>query len=106
MLTAIDPTRSTTDPTTTYQLTGSKVSLRDYAGQQVRVSGTVRAEQEVASRGVPETEKRAKGTSGTPTVETNTELDVKQMTVDSVESTGERCAAEAPSANQPPKRIK
>ena len=91
VLTAIDSTGSSTDPTTTYQLNGSKVPLRDYVGQQVQVTGTVRAEQEVASRGVAEVAKPAKGTSGTPKVETNTELDVKQLTVESVQPAGRRC---------------
>ena len=107
LVTSIDTSGSSTDPTTNYRLSGSKVALREYVGQQVQVTGTVRAEQEIASRGVAEAEKPAKGTSGTPTVETQTELDVKDLTVDAVKPTGDRCAAAAPpEKNQPPKRIK
>lgn len=107
VLTSMDTTGSSTDPTTNYRLTGNKVALTDYAGQQVQVTGIVRAEQEVASRGVAEQEKRAKGTSGTPTVETDTEIDVKELSVDSVKPMGDRCAAAAPEKkDQPPKRIK
>jgi hypothetical protein len=90
----------------TYQLTGNDVNLRDYVGQQVEVSGTVRSEQEIATSGVATAQKPAKGVDGTPTVETKTDLDIRQMTVSAVKPSGERCAAEAPSANQPPKRIK
>jgi hypothetical protein len=92
--------------TATYQLTGNNVNLRDYVGQQVEVSGTVRAEQEIATSGVTTAEKPAKGVDGTPTVQTKTDLDVRQMTVSAVKPSGGRCAPEAPSANQPPKRIK
>jgi hypothetical protein len=92
--------------TATYQLTGTDVNLRDYVGQQVEVSGTVRTEQEIATSGVATAEKPAKGVDRTPTVETKTELDVRQMTVSAVKPSGERCAPAAPSANQPPKRIK
>ena len=76
----------------TYQLIGHDVNLRDYVGQQVQVSGTLRAEQAVATSGGVAVEKPAKGTEGTPTVETKTELDVKQMTVSSVTPSGQRCA--------------
>ena len=89
----------------TYQLIGHDVSLRNYVGQQVEVSGTLRAEEAIATNGVA-AQKPEKGTEGTPTVETRTELDVKQMTVNSVKPTGERCAPELPSPDQPTKRIK
>jgi hypothetical protein len=91
----------------TYQLSGHDVNLREYVGQQVQVSGTVRAEEQVASTAADVTEKKAKGTSGTPTVETKTELDVKQMTVSSVTPSGQRCAPEPPKEDQQsPRRIK
>jgi hypothetical protein len=106
VLTSINANGSTIDPTTTYRLVGNKVPLADYSGQNVEVTGTVRAEQEVSSRGVAEQQKAAKGTSGTPTVETATELDVKQLDVDSVKPSGDRCAPAAPKGDQPPKRIK
>ncbi len=78
----------------TYQLTGSIDDLKQYVGQQVRVSGTVRSEQEVVSSGGTTPEKAAKGTQGTPTVETKTDLDVRQLAVanpSDVQSTGHKC---------------
>jgi len=75
----------------TYQLIGTEaIKLRDYVGQQVEVSGTVRAEEQVASTGESEA-KRAKGTVGTPTVETKTEVDIKRLAVENVKPTGNRC---------------
>jgi hypothetical protein len=90
--------------TATYQLTGHDVNLRDYVGQQVQVSGTLRSEQQVASSGAAVVDE-AKGTSGTPTVETKTELNVKEMTVSAVKASGERCAPELPKEDQPERRI-
>jgi hypothetical protein len=89
----------------TYQLIGYDVPLRDYVGQQVEVEGTLRAEEAVATDGVS-VQKPKKGAEGTPTVETKTELDVRQMTVSSVKPSGQRCAPGLPSENQPAKRIK
>jgi hypothetical protein len=76
----------------TYHLTGNdRVNLRDYVGQQVEVSGVVRSEQEVTSSSGATPEKAAKGTSGTPTVETKTDLDVRQLDVNTVRPTGSKC---------------
>jgi len=78
--------------TANYQLTGQEgVNLRQYVGQQVEVSGTIRSEQEVTSSSGATQEKAAKGTSGTPTVETKTELDVRQLDVSAVKPTGGSC---------------
>lgn len=93
--------------TATYQLSGHDVNLRDYLGQQVQVSGTLRAEEQVASTAAEVVDKPATGTSGTPTIETRTELTVKQMTVNAVTPSGGRCAPEAPKdTDQPARRIK
>jgi hypothetical protein len=78
--------------TATYQLNGPGVNFADYVGQQVEVAGTLRAEQQAASSGVDVVE-RPKGTSGTPTIETTTELTVKQVSVDSITPSGQRCAS-------------
>jgi hypothetical protein len=78
--------------TATYQLAGADSSkLRDLIGQQVEVSGTLRAEEEVASRGAPVEADRARGTSGTPAVETKTEVDVRWLDASAVRPTGQRC---------------
>jgi hypothetical protein len=90
---------------TTYQLTGHDVALRDYVGQQVEVSGTVQAKEQVASEGVA-VEGKPTGTGGTPTVETTTQLEVKQMAVNAVTPMGGSCAPALPSEDQPPRRIK
>jgi len=76
----------------TYNLNASaEVNLRQYVGQQVEVSGTIRSEQQVTSSSGVTPEKAAKGTSGTPTVETQTDLDVRQLDVSSVRPTGGKC---------------
>jgi hypothetical protein len=79
--------------TATFQLAaGPEVNLRDHLDQQVEVSGTLRAEEEVASLGATAVEEdRAKGTSGTPTVDTKTEVDVRWLQVNAIRPTGERC---------------
>ena len=78
--------------TATYQLTArDELNLRQYLGQRVEIAGTLRAEQEVASNGVASEQKPAKGTSGTPTVDTKTELDIKRLDVKTVTPTGGRC---------------
>lgn len=77
--------------TVTYQLTGNEnVQLPNYVGQQVEVSGTVRANQEISSSGKVE-EKAAKGTSGTPVVETKTDVDIKRLDVATIKSLGAAC---------------
>jgi hypothetical protein len=80
--------------TATYHLTGSEgVNLRDHVGQNVEVSGTIRAQQELASRAPAQPAERATGTSGTPTVQTRTEIDIKQLDVASVKPLGGSCGS-------------
>ena len=77
--------------TATYQLAGHNVDLQPYVGQQVNVSGTVTAESEIASSsGVP-IEEKPKGTGGTPTIQTSSEVTLKQLSVESVQPAGGRC---------------
>ena len=76
----------------TYNLNGNaEVNLRQYVGQRVEVSGTIRSEEQVTSSSGATPEKPAKGTSGTPTVETKTDLDVRQLDVSTVRPTGQKC---------------
>jgi hypothetical protein len=78
--------------TSTYQLKGpDRLDLKSYVGKTVEVIGTMRAEQAVTSDSGATQEKAAKGTSGTPTVETKTNLNVRQVSVDSVKAIGDRC---------------
>lgn len=81
-----------TSDTATYQLTGREdIDVRQYLGQKVEVAGTVRAQQEVASTGEATAQKPAKGTSGTPSIETKTEIDVKRLDVKTITPTGTGC---------------
>lgn len=65
-------------------MTGTDVDFAKHVGEIVDVFGTVRAEEEAASAAADVVEQPAKGTSGTPTIGTSTELAVKQMTVSSI----------------------
>ena len=83
---------ATAGQTPTYQLVGGDATaLRNTVGQRVEVSGTVEAEQQVATSSGAIPESRAKGTSGTPTVETKTTVDIRRLDVTSVKPTGDRC---------------
>lgn len=76
----------------TYQLTGANgVELSDHVGQQVEVSGTLRAEQQMTSSGESVDKDRAEGTAGTPVVETKSEIGIRQLDVSSVKPMGTRC---------------
>jgi len=78
--------------TATFQLTGpERLGLRDYVGQKVEVAGTIQSEQELTSLGQATEQKAAKGTSGTPTVETKSEVNIKRLSVTTVTPTGIRC---------------
>jgi hypothetical protein len=78
--------------TATYQLTGTQAGqLADQVGKRVEVSGIVRAEQRTESLSTNEAAKRAKGTSGTPTVSTETDVDMRRLEVQSVKPLGDRC---------------
>jgi hypothetical protein len=82
--------------TATYQLTGEQIaSLRDQIGSRVEVSGTVEAQQQIATDATaqarPEDRERATGTSGTPTVQTKTEIEIKRLSVTSIKPLGDKC---------------
>lgn len=80
--------------TATYQLSGVEgVNLRDHIGKRVEVNGVVRSEQEVASASPsrPAAGSQATGTAGTPTVQTRTSLQVRQLEVRSVKRAGGSC---------------
>lgn len=84
-------TNGATD-TATYQLEGTNGDqLRGHIGERVQVSGTAIPETEVASNSAPAQEQRAKGTSGTPTVQTSTDVQIRRLHVDSVVPQGDKC---------------
>jgi len=96
VLMAADRTGSGSD-TTTYQLTApAELNLPAYVGKRVKISGTLRAEQNVTGDSGTVAEKPAKGTAGTPTVETKTSVDVKQMTVRLIQATDGSCSVKQP----------
>jgi hypothetical protein len=81
------------EQTATYQLTPAQnVDLQSNIGQRVEVAGVVRTQQSVAARtAATPADERATGTSGTPSVQTTTEVSLKQLDVNSVKPLGERC---------------
>jgi hypothetical protein len=86
---------ATGEQTATYQLYPDQgVQLRDHIGHQVAVTGVLRAQQEMRSRSTTEPAGKPTGTGGTPTVSTATELDFKQLNVQQVRPTGEKCPDE------------
>lgn len=77
---------------TTFQLVGGDAAtLRDNAGRQVEVTGTVDAVQHTASSTPPAPQDRAVGTTGTPSVETRTDIEVKRLNVSSIKPLNDRC---------------
>lgn len=85
--------QATQEQTATYQLTPAQnVDLTPSVGQRVEVQGVVRTQQEIAARtSATPADERATGTSGTPKVQTTTEVAIKQLDVSTVRPLGERC---------------
>jgi hypothetical protein len=75
----------------TYQLVGNTASLADHIGNRVEVSGTLESEQELATRTQAIEKERPKGTSGTPTVETKSEVEVRRLEVASAKRISGDC---------------
>ena len=85
------------EQTATYQLqAAANVPLAEHVGKQVEVSGTLTAQQEIATRTLPQSQKPADaaGTSGRPTVSTATELNVRRLEVSHVRHLGPNCSDE------------
>jgi hypothetical protein len=86
---------ATGDLTATYQLQPMQgVSLAEHVGRQVEVSGVVVAQQEIATRSATQPAGKAEGTTGTPTVSTTTELDIKKLNVQQVRRLEDSCPDE------------
>jgi hypothetical protein len=76
----------------TYQLVGDETAaLREHVGRRIEISGTVQAQQEMASRTTARPEDRPTGTSGTPAVQTRTEVEIKRLAVKSAKPLDEKC---------------
>ena len=77
--------------TATYELIPAPgVNFSAQVGQQVEVSGTLQGEQ-IARTEDAARERAAKGTSGTPTIETKTDLDVRRVGATTVKPLGAAC---------------
>lgn len=69
----------------TYNLEGELGSLAEHIGRRVEVSGTIVSSQVVRSSGaLMDAEEKPEGTSGTPMVQSESEVEVKRMQVDSL----------------------
>jgi hypothetical protein len=77
----------------TYHLVGANsAELRDHIGEQVRVSGTVTSGTTVAERSAPQAETdKPEATTGTPTVQTQTDVQIRRLAVSSVSPQGGKC---------------
>jgi hypothetical protein len=88
-------------PTTeTFRLVGNEEELRQHVGKQVRITGEAEAPKVavVQESTPPASDAKPRGTTGTadPKVATQSEtrMEVRKLTVTSVQPTGEACAAE------------
>jgi hypothetical protein len=82
--------------TATYELVGAKPDdLRSHVGTRVQVTGTVTSDADVESRSAAtrEDDKKPRGTTGTPTVQTQTDVQIRHLRVDTVTPQGETCEA-------------
>ena len=88
-------TAQSTDGTApaTYQLQGSAgVNLADHVGKRIEVSGVLREQAQIATREPSQpAEDKAKGTSGTPAVQTSTQLSIRQLDVTAVKQAAGDC---------------
>ena len=77
----------------TYQITGTGgANLQDHVGDRVEVTGTLTEQQHVAtSEAATKADEKARGTTGTPTVQTSTQLAVRRLEVTGVKALGGEC---------------
>ena len=79
----------------TYNLAGAEgISMQEHVGQQVQVTGTLVAETQIVREGTTAPQEKVEGTTGTPSVQTKTEMDVKRMDVTAVTPMGRKCEAD------------
>jgi len=85
-------TKDGVTPATYLLVAHNSVNLRDNVGNRVEVSGVLSTQQQVSTT-TPASAPQNKptGTSGTPTVQTQTQLDMRRLEVSSVNRLGERC---------------
>jgi len=91
-----DASNTGAQATANYQLVGvDGVDLRKYIGERVQVNGVLATQQEVASRSTPaparQKDDKPTGTTGKPTVQTETQVDIRTLQVKSVNPQGGKC---------------
>ncbi len=85
-------TKDGTTPATYVLVSNPGVNLRDNVGNHVSVTGVLSTEQRVATTTPPTApQNKPTGTSGTPAVSTQTQLDMRKLEVSSVSKLGDRC---------------
>lgn len=90
-------TLDTSMPAATYELVGVPDNMREHVGRQVEVTGTVVSAQTARSSGAAlPAEEQPKGTSGTPTVQSTTRIDVKRLEVSSITPVNADCEDASP----------
>jgi hypothetical protein len=82
------------DDAKTYQLVGREgVDFRSHVGRQVEVQGVVTSAQQIAAQTPPAPAgDRATGTTGTPTVQTTTEVEIQRLEVRQLRPVEGECA--------------
>jgi hypothetical protein len=79
-------------PASTVHLIGGDAdTLRTNAGRQVEVSGTLQAQQEIATTGMQSPRHRTSDAQGSPVVQTDTQLQIKRLAVGTIRPIGEKC---------------
>lgn len=80
-------------PAATYQLHGNAgVNLADHIGTRIEVNGMLREQAQIATRDAARpADDKSTGTAGTPTVQTTTELSIKQLDVTGVNRASGDC---------------
>jgi hypothetical protein len=96
--------------TETFQLVGNEAELRQHVGKQVRVNGEAEAPKVavVQESTPPPSDSRPQGTTGSTdpkvTSQVQTRMEVRKLTVTSVEPTGANCAEEGKSGGSAPRQ--
>jgi len=80
-------------PAATYHLHGSAgVNLADHIGKRIEVNGTLREQAQIATRDAARAaDEKSTGTGGAPTVQTTTELSIRQLDVTAVNPASGEC---------------
>ncbi len=90
-------TIDTSMPAATYELVGVPDNMREHVGRQVEVTGTIVSAQTARSSGAAlPADEQPKGTSGTPTVQSTTRIDVKRLEVTSITPVNAECEDASP----------